>query len=187
MNEIMIHVQFVDEQTGKAFAETNAPLSSLPQSFEAATQIELRGQPWEVIKADPVIAEHFARSRNLTLILRQVKITSVKTEDILYSLPTICDAIPPIAKGTSKLDRHVFEFHEDYWRQIELISIDQMANIQAELIDIRKIYEESAVGGMVFTHCIFGSVLALRSVSHYLCCVRLLLAHNLMTGLRISA
>jgi hypothetical protein len=146
MSEIIVHVQFVDEKTGNIFGETHAPLSSLPQSFEAATHLELESQHWDVVTADPITAEGFARSGQLVLTLRRAPMTQVKLQDVLYSLPTIGDMIPGIAPGTSKLNRRVFEFHEDNWRQIELISLAHLSDIQAELSDIRRIYEESAVG-----------------------------------------
>lgn len=146
MNEIMIHVQFVDEQTGQIVAETYAPLSTLPQSFEAETHLELGGQHWDVVAADPVTADLFARSGTLALTLRRVHVTQRDATDILYSLPTICDVIPPIAQGTTKLHKRVFELHEDEWRQIEFIPSSFNAEIQEEMKAIRYIYETATVG-----------------------------------------
>jgi hypothetical protein len=146
MNETTIHVQFVDEQTGQVFAETDTPLSSLPSSFEAATQLEFGGQHWEVVTANPMMAAQFARSGKLILTLRRLQITWVNPQDILYSLPTLCDRIPPVASGTSKLNGHVFELHEDAWRQIELIATTFQPDIQAEIKGIQQIYAESRVG-----------------------------------------
>lgn len=146
MNENTIHVRFVDAETGKVIAEINVPLPTLPQSFEAATHLELSGQHWDVVAADPVMAELFSRSGNLLLTLRRRHVTQVGAKEILYSLPTICDAIPAIAESTSKLNKRVFEFHEDDWRQIELISIDHQDAVQAELSDIQHIYLNTPVG-----------------------------------------
>lgn len=146
MNELMIHVQFIDEQTGKVFAETNAPLSTLPQSFETETHLELGGQRWDVVAADPTTADDFSRSGKLVLTLRRSHGSQIDAKDILFSLPTICDPIPAIAEGTSKQNKRVFELHDDDWRQIELVSADYQAYIQAELSDIRKIRENTPAG-----------------------------------------
>lgn len=146
MSDITIHVQFVDEQTGKVFAETNAPLSTLPRSFEAETHLELGDQHWDVVAANPITAEDFARSGKLLLTLRRSHSPQIDAKDILFSLPTICDPIPAIAEGTSKQNKRMFDLHEDDWRQIELVSADYQAYIQAELSDIRKIRERTPPG-----------------------------------------
>jgi predicted RNase H-like HicB family nuclease len=65
----------------------------------------MNGQHWEVVTADPVTADVFAQSRRLVLTLRQVQATRTDPHEILYSLPTICGAIPAIAPGTSKLNK----------------------------------------------------------------------------------
>ncbi len=147
MNEIVVRVEFVDEQTGKTFAETDVPVSSLPQSFEAETHLEIADQHWDVVTANPMTADLFSRSRKLVLTLRRAHIGRVNTTDILLTLPTICDEIPPITPGTSKLNKYVFELHEDDWRQTELISINHAHDIQAEISDVQQIYKTSAVGG----------------------------------------
>ncbi|HZS86868.1 MAG TPA: hypothetical protein VFE42_05175 [Chloroflexota bacterium] len=146
MSETMVHVQFVDAATGRVFAETDAPLSLLPQSFEAETQLEFSGQQWDVVAASPLTAELFAQSRSLVLTLRRARAAQIDPRAVLFSLPTICDAIPHLAPGTTKVDKHIFVFHEDDWRQIEFISRDHAAEMQEELRAIRHVYKAASIG-----------------------------------------
>ncbi len=146
MRDITVHVEFVDEQTGRAFAQTDSPLSLLPQSFEMATRLEMSGQQWDVVTAEPRTADQFAQSRRLVLTLRRVHEALADPQAILYSLPTICDAIPPVAAGTSTRKKHVFELHEDDWRHVEFVSQEYTEAVRAELRDIRAIYEETPAG-----------------------------------------
>lgn len=92
MEDVTVHVQFVDIDTGQVFAETYAQLSSLPKSFEASTHLELNEQHWHVVTADPMTAEQF--SRTLILTLRRAQVGTIDPHNILFSLHTICDAIP---------------------------------------------------------------------------------------------
>jgi hypothetical protein len=70
-------------------------------------------------------------------------------------LPTICDAIPAIAPGTTRQGKSVFEIHEDDWRQIECISTSYRSAIDSQLAEIQRIYaEESRDNGsfLAFKH-----------------------------------
>lgn len=67
-------------------------------------------------------------------------------KDVLFSLPTICDVIPPIALGTTKLHKQIRALHEDDWRQIEFVSRAFESDIHAELRAIQHIRHTAAVG-----------------------------------------
>jgi hypothetical protein len=59
-----IQVRFVDVDTGKPFAQTECPPDQLPQSFEAHTTLNMEGQDWEVVSADPITrAEYVQRGQ----------------------------------------------------------------------------------------------------------------------------
>src|SRR5579885_2574053 len=129
-----IQVMFIDTATGKPFATVALPADHLPQSFEAETTFHLGDEEWSVAQADPMTAAEFIQTGQLTVTL--AKISRVNPQDILYSLPTICDAIPAIAEGSTKLRKRVFELHEDDWRQREFISVDHRDAIEAEFASI---------------------------------------------------
>jgi hypothetical protein len=139
----IIHVEFFDHATGEVFTQTDLPVERLPESFEADTTMHLGEQDWNAIEARPVTAAAFRRTGKLMLILRKANpVTMVDPSTILFSLPTITnDALPPIAAGSSKLDRDVIEIHEDDWRQIEWVSASFSDAAASDLDAIRLIYE----------------------------------------------
>jgi hypothetical protein len=134
-----VRVVFVDASTGAAFANTDCPPEQLPESFEAHTTVNVQGQDWEVQSAVPVTRAEFMKTGELRLSLRKLNIVKMPPGDILYSLPTICDGIPGIAAGSSKLSKHVLELHEDDWRQIELFSAAHLDEVRACLAKIEGI------------------------------------------------
>lgn len=153
MNEPQIQVLFIDASTGKPFGHTLLPVSQLPETFELATTMTISGQDWSVINAEPARAADFIQTGKLVLTLS--KISMVNPKDILYSLPTICDALPAIAPGTTRQGKAVFEIHEDDWRQIECVSTSYRNAIDSQLAEIKRIYvEESKDNGrfLVFKH-----------------------------------
>src|SRR5688572_21762880 len=119
-NDITIRVTFYSADTGQVFATSEIPASSLPESFLVATTLHLGDEDWEVVSADPPTAEEFRKTGALSLRLRRV--ARMDPNEILYSLPTLSDAIPETDPGSRASGRRVLRLHEDDWRQIELIS-----------------------------------------------------------------
>jgi hypothetical protein len=143
----VVHVRFYDQATGGRFAESRVPAGQLPQSFEARTTLHLNDVDWEVVEARPATSAEFRRSGKLTLILRRVVTAAVDPGELLFSLPTIAnDALPPVVPGSSKLDVHTIEIHEDDWRQVEWVSASAGDAIAAELEAVRRIYDQERQG-----------------------------------------
>jgi hypothetical protein len=140
--EALVRVYFTDAASGACFAQSEVPADQLPASFEARTTVNLQGQDWEVTRAVPMTRAEYERTGELHLTLSKITIGVVPAGDLLYSLPTICDFIPGIAPGTSKLGKTVLELHEDDWRQIELVSGSQDAEINNGLTAVRAIHDE---------------------------------------------
>jgi hypothetical protein len=132
-----VSVEFVDAETGKGFARTDMPVEQLPDSFAPETTVHLGGDPWVVERADPVTAAECARSGRLVLTVR--RIVTVSPRDILYSLPTVCDRLPPF--GPSPTPIETLELHEDDWRQVEFVSRDRRSALEEELAAIERVYE----------------------------------------------
>ena len=141
-NPKLISVSFINAESGECFAQSNMPIEQLPASFEARTTLNLSGQDWEVVSADPMTRAEIDARGQLRLTLQKIKIGNVSLRELLYSLPTICDAIPGIAPGTTKLHKRTLELHEDDWRQIELISWTRRDEIDVDLDEIYRIYQE---------------------------------------------
>jgi len=138
-----IEVFFVDARTGEAFAQSSMPPGNLPETFAHDTTFNLAGQDWRVIKAEPMTAKEFIRTGKLVITLEQVMLMPAK--NILYTLPTICDEVPSIAKDTSKQGRNVFELHEDDWRQIEFVSHSYREVIGLQFSEINRIFNEQSI------------------------------------------
>jgi hypothetical protein len=138
----MVRVVFRDADSGESLGFSEMPSGLLPESFEARTTVQIQGQDWEVVSAVPMTRPECERRGELHLSLRRITVGTVSLKDVLYSLPTICDEIPPIAPGTSKLGKPVLELHEDDWRQVEFVALAQQAQIDACLAQIHRIWTE---------------------------------------------
>jgi len=140
-----IHVEMFDAEELIQFAPIDLPPERLPPEFESATTIHLGDRDFEVVEARPMTAAEFIASGKLRLVLREVRIEMVEVKNILYSLPTIDGVLPPIAEGSTKLNKQVVEIHEDDWRQVEFVALAQQDAIDQHLRAIRRIYEEERV------------------------------------------
>lgn len=136
-----IEVQFVDSATRQVFSRSLIPVQQLPQSFEASTTLRLKDQDWSVVEARPMTAAEYRKTGKLLIILS--KIEMVDLSEILYSLPTVAgDALPSIARNTSKLGTDAIEIREDEWRQIEWLPTSIADAIERELKMVATIYEK---------------------------------------------
>jgi hypothetical protein len=95
-------------------------------------------------------AAEFIALGTLRLVLRELKIEQVNVKDILFSLPTIDGVLPPIAEGSTKLNKQVVEIHEDDWRQVEFVAMSRQDQIDEHLSAIRRIYDEERVDDVAF-------------------------------------
>src|SRR5688572_27711365 len=112
-----IRVELVDAATGTALGVADLPAEDLPDSFAAATTLQLAGADWHVERAEPVTRDDYVASGQLKLVLR--KLVYVDPRKILYSLPTLEDALPPLRDGDAAA---AYAMHEDDWRQVELVA-----------------------------------------------------------------
>ncbi len=135
-----VTVTFIDDATGESFGITEMPPADLPESFELDTTLHLGNDNWSVVDARPKTRAEYAKTKTLTLRLRRIEMVNPGT--ILYSLPSICDAIPGI--GDQPLCGNEFILAEDDWRQFELVSNDLAHAVDDEIEKIRAIHEHAA-------------------------------------------
>jgi hypothetical protein len=145
-----VRVLFVDAASGTTIAQTDSPPEQLPESFEARTTIQVKGHEWEVVSAAPVTRAEYVKAGALRLTVRIVNVQNIPPDKILFSLPTICDAIPAIAGGTSKVGKRVLELHEDDWRQVELVAVAHLDEARACLAKIERVHAEERTPGGAF-------------------------------------
>src|SRR5579862_2798722 len=112
----LIHVDFVDGDAGEIFAYTEMPSSQLPELFEAGSTMNIGGQPWLILKAEPNNATDFRRTGNLRLYMRKPSAADADPNTVFYSFPTIEDSIPGIDPDASIAGKHMLQITEDDWR-----------------------------------------------------------------------
>jgi hypothetical protein len=134
-----VEVVFVDGDTGAQVGRARLSRDQVPESFGTHTTVALGATTWLVEHAETSSAADVAAGRRLVLTVRRVD--AVPPADILYSLPTICDVLPASAGGAG-IDR--LEFHEDDWRQVEMVSGSLLDVVAGELHAIRAVYEGRA-------------------------------------------
>jgi hypothetical protein len=137
-----IRVRFIDAKTGELLGETEVPAEQLPQSFEAATSLDIGEKSFEVVSAEPVTAREFRQTGTLRIELREVEYATVDPSELRYSLPSISDELPPIAEGSTKLGKNVLELREDDWRQVEFVTLALQPAIATAFAAIERIYTE---------------------------------------------
>ncbi len=142
----VIEVEMFDARTSALLSRMKLPIDRLPESFEAETTMHVKERDYSVVKAVPMTAAEFRRSGKLKLLLRQANLQTADPRGLLFSLPTICQAIAPIEPGSTKLNKAVIELHEDDWRQREFVSLTHQNQIDQHLFEIRRIYEQQRVG-----------------------------------------
>ena len=115
--ERKIAVALVDASSSTELGRTRMRSSDLPETFAQNTVMRIGGEPWRVLSALPATREECRRKKSITLSLERVK---ADPTEILYSLPTLCDVVPP-CDGLD-VDGEEITLHKDSWRQVELIS-----------------------------------------------------------------
>ncbi|MFC5761475.1 hypothetical protein [Actinacidiphila bryophytorum] len=134
-----VRVVFVDAADGSELGRTELSAGQLPGPFASAMRLELAGEPWDVVRAEPPDAGEFVAGGSLVLRLSRVQVAA--PEDVSYSLATICDTLPPT--GTAQAGAGaLFGIHQDDWRQTEMLSRQVAAEAEAELRAIRRIHRE---------------------------------------------
>ncbi len=137
-----IRVEFIESGKDKPFAVSMVPIGQLPETFEAATTLDIADKKWSVVDATPKLRSDFERSGKLRVVLSPVQMVNPK--DILFSLPTINDRMCALQK-TKSLDG-MLVIHEDDWRQVEFISEKLLGDVDTEIKGIRTVYETKRKG-----------------------------------------
>lgn len=144
----IVETLFIDVSNGEAMARAEMPVDMLPQSFEQETTMHIKDEDWTVIKAEPMTAEEFSQTGKLVLTLQ--KVVKVPVKNIIFTLPTICDVIPPVLPDSTRQGQNILELHEDDWRQIEFISVSYRSAIDFELAKIKSVYQDASVKMGIF-------------------------------------
>jgi hypothetical protein len=142
----LIHVDFVDADSGEVFAYTEMPSFQLPELFGAGSTMNIGGMPWLVVRAIPDNAMDFRRTGKLRLEMRRPTAADADPNVVIYSFPTIADSIPGIDPDSSAAGKHVLQITEDDWRQIEFIGFKWEFRVDPEMEAIRTIRRDHRQG-----------------------------------------
>lgn len=135
-----VRVLLVDAATGKAFAQSDLPPDQLPETFDHATRMQLGDQEWQVESAEPGTREAIVAHGGV--VIRLSRVTLVDPKQVGFSLPTICEHLPPFGpmQGTGA----TLQLRLDDWRQIEFVAKELGAAVTAELAAVQAVYAEQA-------------------------------------------
>jgi len=75
-----------------------------------------------------------------------VKAQTIDPATILFSVPTLCDALPPLAPPVEGVPSGSFQLHEDDWRQIEFVANGDRKAVERELAELRTFKEANQAG-----------------------------------------
>lgn len=142
----VIRVDFVEATSGEVFAYTDMPSSQLPEVFDASSTMNIGGQDWHVVRAEPDNAVEFRRSGHLRLDLRRPSAAVSDPDAVMYAVPTIEDAIPGIDPDIDVAGKHVLQITEDDWRQIEFIGFKWEFRIEPEFEPIQSVIRDFSAG-----------------------------------------
>ncbi len=136
-----IVLELIDQATGDLLAESEVPVDSLPRSFVGMdTTLTVGDGQYHVVRADPETREAIAEAGRARLLLRRLEM--VNPADILFSLPTLEDALPAGEAGEAAS----LQLVADAWRQCEFVAANQGPTIEAELAEVRAVVETKRVG-----------------------------------------
>lgn len=139
-----IRVVLIDAATATPIGEADLPPDQLPESFDAATTLHLGDAEWQVEYAEPTTRAAYVASGRLLLRLRRIEMVDPRT--ILFSLPTLENALPPLEPAEPDRLGEALWMREDDWRQHELVAVAQSPSVDEELAAIRDIHDHARQG-----------------------------------------
>ena len=74
------------------------------------------------------------------------KVSKIDPASILFSIPTLNDALPPTVQGSGDGNSSAFRLDEDDWRQIEFIAAPALPRVQNEMVEIEAFKRANQAG-----------------------------------------
>jgi hypothetical protein len=135
-----VAVTFIDHRTGETICMAQLEPGQLPETFEdLETTLHLEGQDWTVASAAPTTRSEYVKTG--TLALRLHKVEKIDPQTLLFSLPSICNAIPGLSERL--VGQRDYKLAEDDWRQFEFIDQQFAAVADEEIRSILRIHDEA--------------------------------------------
>jgi hypothetical protein len=137
-----VRVTFVDAESGAPMGETKLDDDQLPDRITIDTVFTIGDQSYAVAAADPVEKRDFVRSRKLELHLSPI--FAINPRDVHFTIPTVSDDFPPTGPLIAGSRDDYLAMLQDDWRQVEFVSRDHAAVVDAELAAIRQIFADDS-------------------------------------------
>jgi hypothetical protein len=138
-----IEVTVINAANNVQFAQTELELDQLPETFALETTLDIGGDSWRVVTAQPVTRGEVERAGRLRLTVRKVEVKAVPVpfdrSTMKFGMPTICDPLPAMDGSVSLADLRVFVIDEDLWRDVELVAQSCAADVESNFAAIRAI------------------------------------------------
>lgn len=141
-----VHVQFIDSATNMVFTTSNMPPDKLPEGFAVNAVLNIGGQKWSVVSANPAAKADFLKTGSLILVLTRVPdaAPAAANKGMMFDVPSvsgdIAEANAPAPPGDMLFLR------KNDWRQIEFVSTVFEKEIATEFASIHAI-RLAGVGG----------------------------------------
>ena len=136
-----IKVQFIDNSNGQLIGISEMVPDQLPETFEIATTLNLKGEEWIIEDAIPANASDFIQSKQL--ILKMGRVQYMNPQDILFTIPTISSELP-VTNESAIFTGLALTILEDDWRQNEFLHTAAMPLVTGEIEKIKLIWKNNS-------------------------------------------
>lgn len=123
-----IAVAFVHAVTGEMVAARKVSPESLPEAFNRPTVMEIEGQLWRVVKADPVHISNLRRHRELVLHVQEASHFRASRSLV----PTRAALLPAVVALPAAHDS-TLSITPDEWRQLEFLPTHLQPVVEEEM------------------------------------------------------
>lgn len=142
-------ITVIDADDGTVISKSKQQLDAIPLVFDRGTTIHLGDAEFDVLEAEPPDRETYSKLGRLTLKVRKAETQYINVNDVLFSLPTICNELPTVERQ-EKTAKSLLEIHEDDWRQIELVSNLLSERVDCQLEQIEAVYRNQRTAAGFF-------------------------------------
>lgn len=141
-----INVTLIDATSNQVISKHKIPKDDLPEVFNRPTMLNIDGENWQVIKADPVSGDEFYYTKRITLVVQ--KKTDFDKLNSWSLLPTVSDVWPAVT------DSYAVSFIQpSQWLQLQFLPVSMMPIIESELSEINAILnKENTLNGYEQIH-----------------------------------
>lgn len=155
-NRKNIRVEFIDVETGAMIGYDEQPAKKLPETFEFTTRVEIKGQKFEVVKAEPNQRKKYRKSRLLVLEVKEIRpevaapvvesggeeAAPVSQGPVTYVQPSRADVFPAFSESQEGKD--LLEIGMDHWRSVELLreSFEQDVLVEMSRIEVSEVNQK---------------------------------------------